>query len=58
MPVVLAVANGPISLLALAAHAHKHFYASYIGDSIVQKLNNKQSAKVICRFNRLRIAHS
>ena len=26
--------------------------------SIAQKLSNKQSAKVICRFNRLRIAHS
>ena len=26
--------------------------------SIVQKLSNKQSAKVTCRFDRLRIAHS
>ena len=26
--------------------------------SIVQKLSNKQSAKVICRFDRLRTAHS
>ena len=26
--------------------------------SLVQKLINKQSAKVICRFDRLRTAHS
>ena len=26
--------------------------------SIVQKLSNKQSGKVICRFDRLRISHS
>ena len=26
--------------------------------SIVQKLSNKQSAKVICKFDRLRTAHN
>ena len=26
--------------------------------SVVQKLSNKRSAKVICRFNRLRTSHS
>ena len=30
----------------------------YTKNSIVQKLSNKQSAKVICRLDRLRTAHS
>ena len=34
----------------------KHFIQNKI--SIVQKLSNKQSAEVICRFDRLRTAHS
>ena len=34
----------------------KHFIQNKI--SIVQKLSNKQSAEVICRFDRLRSAHS
>ena len=56
MPVTLAIANGQVSLLS-AVHAHKILcYTKYT--SIVQKLSNKESAKVICRLDRLRIAHS
>ena len=35
----------------------KIFHVSQ-GISIVQKLSNKQSAKMICRFDRLRTSHS
>ena len=38
-------------------HAHKNTLC-YTKYSIVQKLSNKQSPKVICRFNRLITAHS
>ena len=34
----------------------KHLFKNKI--SIVQKLSNKQNSEVICRFDRLRIAHS
>ena len=54
---MLAVVFGPGSP-ALVAHAHKILYATQGRYSIVQKISNKQSAKVICRFDRLRIAHS
>ena len=54
MPVMLAVANGPVSLTS-ADHACKNilFYKRY---SIVQKFKNKQSAKVVCGFDRFRAA--
>ena len=32
--------------------------SNYTRYSIVQKLSNKQSAKVICKFDRLRTAHN
>ena len=54
MPVTLAVANSRVSLES-EAHAHKTFMlhkAFYCA-----KLSNKQSAKVICMFDRLRTAH-
>ena len=35
----------------------KLIYSAQGNTSIVQKLSNKQSAKVICRFDRLRTAH-
>ena len=54
---MLTITNGPVSF-ALAAHARKLFYATYTRYSIVQKLSNKQSAKVICRLDWLRTAHS
>ena len=41
----------------LAAHACKNNLCNTT-NSIVQKLSNKQSAKVICRFDRLRTSHS
>ena len=49
-------ANGQVSL-ALAAHTCKNilYYTRY---SIVQKVSNKQSAKVICRFDILKTPHS
>ena len=55
---MLAVVFGPGSP-ALVAHTHTKYFmlhkvASY---SIVQKISNKQSAKVICRYDRLKIAH-
>ena len=34
------------------------FYATQGSYSTAQKLFNKQSAKVVCRVDRLRIAHS
>ena len=37
---------------------HKIYYAAQGIATIVQKLSNKQSAKVICRFDRLRTSHS
>ena len=48
--------NDPVSLL-LAAQAIKNILC-YARCSIVPKLSNKQSAKAICRFGRLRTAHS
>ena len=36
----------------------KIFYAMYVRHSIVQKLSIKQSNRMICRFDRLRTAHS
>ena len=53
---MLALSNGPVSLLS-AAHTRKNILC-YIRYSIVQKLSNKQSAKVICRFDKLRTDHS
>ena len=50
---MLAIANYSGSL-ACATHAHKIFYAT----QGILLLSNKQSAKVICKFDRLRTAHS
>ena len=41
----------------MVAHVCKNILC-YTRYSIVQKLRNKQSAKVICRCDRLRTAHS
>ena len=49
---MLALVNGQVSL-ASAAHTLKIFYAIYTRYCTVQKVSNKQSAKVICRLNRL-----
>ena len=35
----------------MAAHARKLFHAAQGSYTIMQKLSNKQSAKVICRFD-------
>ena len=50
---MLAVVNGMFSLKSTATCAKYLCYTRY---SIVQKLSNKQSAKVIYRFDRLRTA--
>ena len=55
MPETLAIANCLVSL-ALISHAHNILH--YTRYSSVQKLSNKQSAEVICRFDRLRTTHS
>ena len=55
MPKMLAVANSTVSL-ASAAHTRRNILC-YTRYSIVQnKLSNKQSAKVMCGFDRLRTA--
>ena len=50
MLVILGVANS----LVLVTHAHKNYATQ--GILWHKKLSNKQSSKVICRFDRLRIA--
>ena len=52
MPVILVVAKGPLSSHRPAMQ-NVLCYTRYC---IVQKSSNKQSAKVICRFDRLRTA--
>ena len=53
MPVMLAVANR-LDILTLVAHACKMFYAIQ-GILMYKKVINRVlSAKVICRFDRLR----
>ena len=55
MPAMLAVAN--MVSFTSAAHVRKNILC-YTRYSIVQETSNKQSAKGICRFDRLRTAHS
>ena len=54
---MLAIANRPVSLM-LAAHAHTKYFMLRKVTSIVQQLSNKQSAKMICMFDRLRKTHN
>ena len=51
---MLAIANSLVSL-TLAAHTRKLIMVD-TRYCIVQKLSNKQSAKVVCRLDRLRTA--
>ena len=44
--------------LVLTSAAHAIEYLCNTRYSIVQKLSDKKSAKVICRFDRLRTVHS
>ena len=53
---MLAETNGPVSLVS-TTHACKNILC-YTRYSIVQKLSNKQSAKVICKYDRRETAHS
>ena len=53
---MLAKANGRVSLPSNAC-IRKIFYATQ-DYSVVQKLSNKQFAKMICRFDRLKTAHN
>ena len=42
----------------IIGHPHMQNILCYTRYSIVHKLSNKQSTKVICRFDRFRTAHS
>ena len=55
---MLALSNSPVSL-ASAAHPRKNIFMLYnVYILLCKTLSNKQSTKVICRFDRFRKEHS